>query len=859
MRSLYTLCLLAIASLPACADTSDIAVRIAAVTAHPRLFLVEKDLAGVKAKIEADPGLKSVATYIIDSATAFHDQPTLTYEKTGKRLLTVSRTCLQRVTYLAFAYRMTGDASHARRAEAEMLAVAAFADWNPLHFLDVAEMTAALAIGYDWLHEVLSESARTTIREAIVEKGLKTSLKGGSWVKTENNWNQVCHGGLSLGALAIAEHDPALAESILARAIENLPRAMHEYEPDGVYPEGPSYWQYGTTYNVQLIAALESALGSDFGLASAPGFLKSAEFYLHATGPTGLYYNFADCGERGGIAPAMYWFAARAQNPALLFNEVQALDGFVARTPAPGKGGDRMLPFTLLWAAPAATVPAPVRLHWQGHGPTPVAMHRSGWGKNDTFAAIKGGSPGTNHAHMDIGSFVVDMRGVRWAVDLGMQDYNSLESRGIGLWNRKQDSHRWSIFRLNNTSHNTLVVDGQLQRVAGHAPIVAHTGDGDEPSTTVDMTPVYEGQLAQAKRTLSLHGEAVHIEDELEALDHTTSVRWAMATRAEAITLAGNTATLKQDGKSVALQVHAPDPVTLTLLDVETPPAEHDAKNPGVKMITFAIALPAGGKERVDVRMSPVDIDASPTDSESSTMADQKYPIEFSCDDSGARLAANARRDAYRQWFASCQDAERLCWKLMTKTDNPSDRAKFAQILANHSPSDVLVDFIEDAIRSGEDVRRSQISLRETSMRSRFGLIRALGIINSDKSRALLSKMLSQSGEREYMKEWIDIPVSALAVPDALPMWVILTPIFRGSVAEALVYTGSEQALAQVNAYFATATAEYNSMLSRYVNNISHVDLSHQDDLIYRSYGAITNAIQLRDAIQRLGRENIEF
>jgi hypothetical protein len=37
-----------------------------------------------------------------------------------------------------------------------MLAAAAFSDWNPSHFLDVAEMTAALAIGYDWLYEEVS-------------------------------------------------------------------------------------------------------------------------------------------------------------------------------------------------------------------------------------------------------------------------------------------------------------------------------------------------------------------------------------------------------------------------------------------------------------------------------------------------------------------------------------------------------------------------------------------------------------------------------------------------------------------------------------------------------------------------------
>jgi len=176
-------------------------------------------------------------------------------------------------------------------------------------------MTAALAIGYDWLFNSLAADARNTIRDAIVDKGLETSMKGGGWVMTTNNWNQVCHGGLTLGALALFEDEPELSKRVIARAIKYVPRAMDEYEPDGVYPEGPSYWLYGTTYNVLMIAALESVLGSDFGLASAEGFLKTPEFYLHATGPTGLFFNFADCGFRSGPAPAMHWFAQRRNDP----------------------------------------------------------------------------------------------------------------------------------------------------------------------------------------------------------------------------------------------------------------------------------------------------------------------------------------------------------------------------------------------------------------------------------------------------------------------------------------------------------------------------------------------------------------
>ena len=41
-----------------------------------------------------------------------------------------------------------------------MLYMAGYDNWNPEHFLDVAEMTMALSIGYDWLYEVLSPKNR---------------------------------------------------------------------------------------------------------------------------------------------------------------------------------------------------------------------------------------------------------------------------------------------------------------------------------------------------------------------------------------------------------------------------------------------------------------------------------------------------------------------------------------------------------------------------------------------------------------------------------------------------------------------------------------------------------------------------
>ena len=100
------------------------------------------------------------------------------------------------------------------------------------------------------------------------------------------------------------------------------------------------------------------------------------------------------------------------------------------------------------------------------------------------------------HAHMDMGSFVMDADGVRWADDFGLQNYNSLESKGINLWGSGQDSQRWKLFCLDTSGHNVMRVDGAQQRVDGRAPIILRKTN----RTIVELGGTYEGQLQQAPR-----------------------------------------------------------------------------------------------------------------------------------------------------------------------------------------------------------------------------------------------------------------------------------------------------------------------------------------------------------------------
>jgi len=574
---------------------------------HPRLLASADDWARLAQRRAAEPDLAAYHAALITAARAELGQPVYTYAKTGRRLLAVSRNIVHRVLLLSYAWRTTGEEVYVRRAEAEMLAAAAFPDWNPSHFLDVGEATAGVALGYDWCFDALTPAARATIREALVTKGLRPGLaviKGGKgWTKAEMNWNQVCFGGLALGALALADEEPALAAPVLAAVRKDNVHGLKPYAPDGVYPEGPSYWSYGTSYQVILLAALESVLGTDWNLAAEPGFLASAGGYLQTIGPSGRRYNFSDGSEGVGFEPVVFWFARRLNDPGLLLFERRLLA-------TPDKLADsirrqRFATLAALWWPPAGTQKAaptlPVR--WSGQGPNPIAVHRESWTDPAAlYLAFKAGAAELNHGHMDAGSFVLEADGVRWAVDLGMQDYESLESKGVDLWNRKQDSQRWTVYRLNNFSHNTLTLDGRLHKVDGHATLRGWAGDGP---AVVDLTPVFAGQAGTVTRRFSVGANRqVVITDELHGLAPGTAVRWQMATRAD-VSLAGATATLRQDGRSLTVVAGPSAAAAFTVAPAEPPPDTYNARNPGVQLLSFTATAPADGTLTLQVTLTP--------------------------------------------------------------------------------------------------------------------------------------------------------------------------------------------------------------------------------------------------------------
>jgi hypothetical protein len=230
---------------------------------------------------------------------------------------------------------------------------------------------------------------------------------------------------------------------------------------------------------------------------------------------------------------------------------------------------------------------------------------RTSWtDRNAIYLGFKAGSASVNHGHMDIGSFVMEADGSRWASDFGMQEYESLESKGIALWGLEQNSQRWSIFRINNYAHNTLTIDKQLQLVKGYAKI---DKSSDRPGflyAISDLSSVYENQLKEAKRGVAIVDQKfVVIRDEVIATNKPTTVRWTMMTSATPV-LGENCITLSKEGHTLVLRVNTPAKVSM-LTWPTAPTTSYDAPNPGKTLVGFEIKLEPNQKQAIQVLLIP--------------------------------------------------------------------------------------------------------------------------------------------------------------------------------------------------------------------------------------------------------------
>lgn len=592
---------------PVLTPPEDIAALI--TSSHPRLMVDDPALIGISSRIAADDLTSDLYDELLLQADEYLDAPLVEYEfGNGRTLLLETREVQTRLYVLGLAYRLSDVEAYAERAYAEMASVAAFPDWNPESFLSVAELLNAFAVGYDWLHDWMDATQRSVVREAMVTFGLEPAIaqheNGASWTTATHNWNVVCNSGMIMAALAIGDEEPELANEALHHAFDSLPTALAEYGPDGGYPEGIVYWGYATRFLVSAMSSLETAVGDDFGITDVPGLDRTVDFAMAMTGPTGLQFNYADAstGNHTG-SPATHWLADHYGQPAY------AWWGEAGAAQAPRT----LPPLHLMWQGLVTPVPpneAELPLDREFVATT-TYLSRSAWdSQTANFFGFRAGNNAANHGDLDMGTFVIDASGTRWAMDLGPEHYSQ-----PGYWETGPEGRRWTYYRKRPEGQNTLVINPDAttgQSTSATGSIIATGGGPDGSFAVADLSEAYasQGVTSWERGVAMIDGRSRFIvQDELTATSP-VDPWWFMHTNAQIEVAAdGQSATLELNGRTMlARLLDAPAGAQFSVMDAvplpTSPNPDGQTANAGVRKLV--VTADPTAQFRLSVLLEPL-------------------------------------------------------------------------------------------------------------------------------------------------------------------------------------------------------------------------------------------------------------
>ncbi|CAO1632313.1 unnamed protein product [Jaminaea pallidilutea] len=547
---------------------------------HPRIMTAQYEWDCLPQKIAKDAYLTVWHAQIMSNATTWAGQDPVKYDidgtASGSGILDPARDVQQRIKAWAYAYRMTKDTKWADRAWTELQVAAGNSSstvwsasqlgnglaqnqtWNPSHFLDVAELTAAFAIGYDWLYDAWSNDQRTAIMWSIIQNGLMQGMEQyntatGWWKTTNGNWNCVCNSGMMLGALAIASEDPTQYSSqILAQALPNMKgNCMTAVYPDGTWSETANYWYFGSDAQARAVSALTSSTGNDQGLSDAnESWNNTGLFHMYVGGQAGLFY-YGDNGPNkfSTTASGMFLWGKNYKIP---------IYGLYQRDRA-----DAADPLSMFWYDTSVRGG-----YWNGLALDKFfdndlgswASMRSSWTDfTGTYIGIKSSNATGHQTHgdLDAGDFVFDALGTRWAGEYGNGNYLSVDYFASEV----NGATRWQYFRKGTQGQNTLVINNADQN-ANCRPTNKMESTGAKQTADLDYVPgkndvayfttqmgtCYNTSASNVQRGIRfLNGRRqMLVQDEITQTNQVTSVEWRMQTNASvAISSDGKTATLK--------------------------------------------------------------------------------------------------------------------------------------------------------------------------------------------------------------------------------------------------------------------------------------------------------------------------
>jgi len=286
--------------------------------AHPRLWLGPAALAAFAERVKADPTHCNWQTFFERSVVPWTTreimaEPAPYPDNTRtppiwRQTYIECQELIYAIRHLAIAGRVLDDPALLERAKAWLLSAA---DWDPAGTTSRAytdewafRVTVALAWGYDWLHDELSQAERDKVRAALLTR---TREVADHVIRHANIhlFPYDSHAVRSVSAVLVPAAIAMLGEEDEARewldyAVEFLFTVYSPWgDADGGWAEGPHYWMTGMAYLTEAANLLKNFTG--LNLYERPFFQKTGDFPLYTKAPDTRRATFGDDSTMGDL------------------------------------------------------------------------------------------------------------------------------------------------------------------------------------------------------------------------------------------------------------------------------------------------------------------------------------------------------------------------------------------------------------------------------------------------------------------------------------------------------------------------------------------------------------------------------
>ena len=352
---------------------------------------------------------------------------------------------------MATVYLVTGDEAYGRKAVEWALALSEWPYWTDPSYgdagscLDTSHFCHGTAIVYDYCHDLLSDTQKAALREALLAKGAAGVMRDATsgWARDFGwpNGFAVVMGGMGIAGAATLGED-ARAGEYLAFARQRLYDFLDSRDRDGGFVEGLLYGGYAMTHITPFSEALRT-LG-DPALASHPYWERTMRFAATCLEPAnGTHVNFCDANRNSSVYWTTALLRAAADDPVAQWHLANSAFG----TKVGDWGMTYAVTAALLPLAGPAEPPRPVSAVYRDIG---WVVHRSGFDRDGLLLAVRSGRH-DSHCQADQNS---------WQLCVG------------GAWLGRDPGYGKAQTEL----HNTLLVNGEGQvraggRVSGYATV----------------------------------------------------------------------------------------------------------------------------------------------------------------------------------------------------------------------------------------------------------------------------------------------------------------------------------------------------------------------------------------------------